>query len=351
MKAISNMSRLQVTSDFLLQLLKVYEAKGKEFYYDDVFERDYDVFTRKVIEDNVYYIGKVLKLDLTDTRLRLLSRKKMIPKNKTEAFLLNIKLALTQIQKHPKEFELLVNEYDNLARILSKDFEPIKFNQHDVMVDVLGQKKKVTKKDELENLIKQFNQQQKTKLYELTQLITNFYVDYLNMNLFTAHNDVVGYIVLYAFLLRDFNVFKYVPFFEYFYKAFNQYDVAIKQANYYWATGYPQTDALSKTIIEILSASYEKIDSMEREYSFESKINKSNNIEATIMKGPTLFSKEDIRIAHPTIALITIDRTLKRLKEEGKIIPLGKGRSTKWQKIEESKRKGSQQLDIFQFVD
>ena len=80
MKAISNMSRLQVTSDFLLQLLKVYEAKGKEFYYDDVFERDYDVFTRKVIEDNVYYFGKVLKLDLTDTRLRLLSRKKMIQK-------------------------------------------------------------------------------------------------------------------------------------------------------------------------------------------------------------------------------------------------------------------------------
>lgn len=351
MKALSNMSRLQVTSDFLLLLLKVYEAKGKEFYYDDVFTRDYDVFTRKVIEDNVYYVGKILKLDLTDARLKLLARKKMIAKNKTETFLLNIKLALSQIQKHPKEFELYVNEFDNLARILQKDYETIRFNQSEVVIDILNQKKKITKKDELEKLIQTYIQQNKTKLYELTQLITNFYVDYLNMNIFTSNSDVIGYIVLYAFLLRDFNVFKYVPFFEYFYQSFDKYDVAIKQANYYWATGYPQTDALSKTIVEILSQSYEKIDSMEREYSFESKINKSNNIEATIMRGPTIFSKDDIRTAHPTIALITIDRTLKRLKEEGKIVPLGKGRSSKWQKIEESKRKGSQQLDIFHFVD
>lgn len=353
MKALSNMSRLQVSSEYLLLLLKVYESKGKEFYYDDLFERDQDVFMKKTIEDNVYYLGKIMDLPLTDARLKLLSKKKMIPKNKSEVLLINIKTALTALQKRPKDFEVLPNEFDELARVLSKDFEPIKFGTYEGKQDntLLSEKKKESMRIKLEAITNEYLKQSKTKQYELIQMITNFYVDFINGDIFTSQNDVISYIALYGFLIKEFAVFKYVSFFEYFYKQFESFKLGLNQANYYYTTGYPNTDYLSRLFVEILNQAYEKVNGFSKEYSFEKKLNKGDSIEATIKTGKEIFSKEDIRIQHPTISLITIDRTLKRLKDEGLIQPLGKGRSSKWQRIEDNRRKGGKQLDIFQFTD
>lgn len=353
MIALSNMSRLQVSTETLLLFIRVYESKGKEFFYDELFNKDKDVFLKKTIESNVFYIGKLLNMPLTDARLKLIAKKKLVAKNKAETLMINIKHALSSIQKFPKDFELFPNEFDNLARMLSKDNEPIKFRVTDGKPDgtLFSSKKTISLKEHLELLIKEYNTQQKTKQYELLQLITNFYIDYVNASIFSSHNELIAYIILYAFLLRDFNVFKYVSFFEYFYKQQEQYKLALNQANYYYNTGYPNTDLLSKFIMDILNNAYDHVNDFAREYSFEKKLNKSDNIEATIRNGKEIFSKDDIRLAHPTVSLITIDRTLKRLKDEGLIQPLGKGRSSKWQRIDESKRQNGRQLDIFQFTD
>lgn len=353
MIALSNMNRLQVSTDTLLLLLKVYEAKGKEFYYDELFSKDKDVFTKKAVEKNVIYFAKLLNMQLTDARLKLISQKKMVAKNKTESFLMNIKDALASIQRHPKEFELLPNEFDNLARMLSKDYEPIKFMSTEKLKDgtLFSAKKTNGKRDDLEKIIEVYNQQTKTKQYELTQLFSNFYIDFMQAKLFTSENEVIAYIGLYAMLLRDFSVFKYVSFYELFFKRIEQYTLAYNQANYYYVTGYPNTDLLSKFVLDILDEAYESVNTYAREYTFEMKMNKSDNIEATIRNGKEIFSKEDLRRLHPTVSLITIDRTLKRLKDEGLIQLLGKGRSSKWQRIDEDKRRGGRQLDIFQFTD
>ncbi len=352
MTALSNMSRLQVSTETLLQLLKVYEAKGKEFYYDELFDRDKDVFLKKIIEKNVYFFGKILKLPLTDARLKMLSKKKMIAKNKVEVLLINIKQALTTTQKHPKEFELYTNEFDDLRKVLSKDYDAIKFSPYEQKDDgtIFTSKKIKDKREVLESIIQEFMKQSKTKQYELTQLITNFYIDFMNSNLFTAHVDVISYIGLYAFLLKEFNVFKYVSFFELFYEHFEQYTLALNQANYYYNTGYPNTDMLSKLLIDILVIAYEEVNKFSKEYSFEKTLNKSDSIEASIKLGKEIFSKDELRQLHPTVSSITIDRTLKRLKDEGLIQPLGKGRSSKWQRLDPDKRRGGRQLDIFQFT-
>ncbi|WP_162150702.1 hypothetical protein [Acholeplasma equifetale] len=353
MKALSNMSRLQVSSDYLLLLIKVYEAKGKEFYYDDLFQRDKDIFKNKVIETNAFYLGKILKFDFTEPRLKHLSRKKLVPKNKQEALFLNIKKALHNIQNYPKEFEVLANEFDDLAKLLGKDVESAKFKTIDQKKDgtLFSNGNKINGRNELEELVKLYLKQEKTKQYELIQLIANFYVDYIHLEPFTLYNDIISYIILYAFLVKDFAVFKYVSFFESFYNVFDSYIQALNQANYYYSTGYPNVDLLQRLIVDILWSSYEKMNDFVRSYSFEKKLNKGDSIESTIRNGKEIFTKEDIRLAHPTVAKITIDRTLKRLKDEGLIQPLGKGRSSKWQRIDERKRRGGQQLDIFYFTE
>lgn len=53
-------------------LFKVYEVKGKEFYYDEFFSKDKDVFIKKVIEKNVFYFVKMLDMLFIDVRFKLM---------------------------------------------------------------------------------------------------------------------------------------------------------------------------------------------------------------------------------------------------------------------------------------
>ena len=272
----------------------------------------------------------------------------MTPRTKDEFLLSNIKSSLNQLHKRPEDFELLVNEVGNLIKLLSKNADAIQFNTYDLEEEGMLKSKKHSKKDDLEKLMNLFEKNLKTRKYELTQLISNFYIDFLNLNILSKHNDLVGLILLYALLAKDFSVFKYVSFFKYFLKEKDGWKSGVITANYYWSSGYAQTDMVSRILLNILISSYEEVDDMAHEYVFERELNKSNNIENSILKLDEIFSKEDLRKRHPNVSDATIDRTLKRLKDEDKIRPLGKGRSSKWQRIVSGNKKfGVEQLSLF----
>lgn len=348
MKALMNMDRIQINNEMMMLLLSLYESKGKTFYYDDLFNRDLHAFEKKTMESNLIAIAKYLDLSMTDSRIKLFAKKPMTPRTKDEFLLSNIKSSLNQLHKRPEDFELLVNEVGNLIKLLSKNADPIQFNTYDLEEEGMLKSKKHSKKDDLEKLMNLFEKNLKTRKYELTQLISNFYIDFLNLNILSKHNDLVGLILLYALLAKDFSVFKYVSFFKYFLKEKDGWKSGVITANYYWSSGYAQTDMVSRILLNILISSYEEVDDMAHEYVFERELNKSNNIENSILKLDEIFSKEDLRKRHPNVSDATIDRTLKRLKDEDKIRPLGKGRSSKWQRIVSGNKKfGVEQLSLF----
>ncbi len=348
MKALSNMDRIQMHQDVMMLMLSLYESKGKSFYYDDLFQRDSHAFEKKTMEHNLIALAHLLNLDMTDARIRLFAKKPMSPRTKDEYFLANLKQALNQLHKHPENFELLINEVGNLIKQLSKNTEAIQFVTYDKEEEGMLKVKKASKKDDLEKLMMLFDKQLKTGKYELTQLITNFYVDFINMNITTSQQELVGIIILYALIAKDFSVFKYVSFFKYFKKEYEGWKSGVITASYYWSSGFAQTDMLARILLQILISAYEEVDRMAHEYVFEKELNKSNNIENSILKLDEIFSKEDLRKRHPNVSDATIDRTLKRLKDEDKIRPLGKGRSSKWQRIVSGNRKfGVEQLSLF----
>ncbi|PKK98432.1 MAG: hypothetical protein CVV57_06900 [Tenericutes bacterium HGW-Tenericutes-2] len=348
MKALMNMDRIQINNEMMMLLLSLYESKGKTFYYDDLFNRDLHAFEKKTMESNLIAIAKYLDLSMTDSRIKLFAKKPMTPRTKDEFLLSNIKSSLNQLHKRPEDFELLVNEVGNLIKLLSKNADPIQFNTYDLEEEGMLKSKKHSKKDDLEKLMNLFEKNLKTRKYELTQLISNFYIDFLNLNILSKHNDLVGLILLYALLAKDFSVFKYVSFFKFFLKEKDGWKSGVITANYYWSSGYAQTDMVSRILLNILISSYEEVDDMAHEYVFERELNKSNNIENSILKLDEIFSKEDLRKRHPNVSDATIDRTLKRLKDEDKIRPLGKGRSSKWQRIVSGNKKfGVEQLSLF----
>jgi hypothetical protein len=348
MKALANMERIQISNEVMIMLLSLYESKGKAFYYDDLFNRDLASFEKKTMENNLIALAHYLDLKMTDQRIRLFAKKPMAARTKDEFLLQNLKQALNQIHKRPESFELLVNEVGNLIKLLSKSVDPITFNSYEKQEEGMLKLKKVSTKDDLEKLMTLYEKNIKSGKFELTQLIANFYVDFLNMKIVSKYEDLVALIILYALVARDFSVVKYVSFFKYFLKDKEGWKSGLITANYYWSSGYAQTDMISRMLINILAKSYEEVDRMAHEYVFERELNKSNNIENSILKIEEIFTKEDIRKRHPNVSDATIDRTLKRLKDENKIRPLGKGRSSKWQRIVSGTNKyGMEQLTLF----
>ena len=348
MKALENIDRIQLTKEVILLLVSLYESKGKTFYYNELFSRDLQSFERKTKELNMINIAKIFKLNLTSSRIKLLARKDIVAKTKDEHLFNNIKLALDRLHNNPENFELLVNEIESLLKVLSKNSDSINFNTYEHKGDALIKSRRRNKREDLEQLIELFDSELRSKKFELTQLITNFYVDFINMEIVNPNNDLVALIILYALLIKNFNVFHYVSFFKYFNDSFSKWEQALVQAAYYWSSGFSQTEMLSRVLLEMLIQIYEEIDDIAHEYKFEKDLNKSDSIENSILKMTEVFSKEDIRKRHPNVSDATINRTLKRLKEENIIIPLGKGRSSKWQRIVKGHEiKNIKQLSIF----
>src|SRR5690554_2126174 len=156
MKALANIERIHISNEVMLLLLSLYESKGKSFYYDDLFNRDQQAFEKKTMEMNLISIATYLKLNMTDARIKLFAKKKMVPRTKDEHCLANIKSALSQLQSNPENFELLVNEVNNLAKLIAKDFDNINFNTYDKQEDGMLKTKKMSKREDLEKLLSLF---------------------------------------------------------------------------------------------------------------------------------------------------------------------------------------------------
>ena len=349
MKALSNIERVQFNNETLLQLLPLYECKGKEFYYKDLFQRDSLAFEKKTIEADVYSIAKILDLDISESRLRQWGKKVLAPKNKDEELLRNIKNALIKLQENIDNFTLLPNEVHDLGKAISKGLQTISYQTYNIAGTGTLSKSR-SRRDDLDELIKMFEKLKNGKKIELLQLISNFYIDFLNMKIFNVNNEQIGLILLYTLVAINFRVFRYVSFFNYYLEKKDAIKHAEIQSQYYWKEGYAQTETLFRVILDILNSSYAEVEKLAHEYDFERTLNKSNSIENTIGKLPNIFSKDDIRKFHPTVSDTTIDRTLKRLRDEKRIVPLGKGRTSRWQRVNENDQdimKGMKQLSLF----
>lgn len=347
MKALENISRIQFKNETLMLLLNLYESKGKTFYYDELFKKDFDAFVNITIEEDITYISKILNLNLTEARIRLCAKRDFVPKNKSEQLLLNLKNIIIRIQESYKNFELISNEAFELSKMISKDFEPIKWNKKLKEGDILYKNKSyVSKREDLDSLIELLNKTKKEKTYELTHVLTNFYVDFINMEIFDNYNELIALIFLYTMIFKSFSIFSYVSFFKYFHEVQQRWEIGVSQANYNWDSSYPQTDILSELLFNIMNKAYNEVNQKANEYEFEKDLNKSDSIENTVLKFQKLFTKEEIRENHPTVSDSTINRTLARLRDENKIIAIGTGRSAKWQVIAKNNN-SFKQLSIF----
>ena len=199
-----------------------------------------------------------------------------------------------------------------------------------------------TKREALGKLVDSYHYAKKNTQFEHSLVAVDFYIDFIHLAPFKKHNDVLGLLALYILLVSyDYKAFHLISFFEKLYKRRNQFEKVKEEASRNWSEGLADTTALHRFMLDLSIEAYKEAHEMVRNYAFDKQHNKSDYIENTINKLEEVFSKDEIRTAHPTVSDSTINRTLKRLRDEKKIRPLGKGRGAKWMKLYKTNKKPS----------
>lgn len=353
---LKNIKPLGVKEESIMDLLQLYQFKGKDYYYDNLFKNDSEAIIRKNIKSELLAVAEYLKLDITEPRKKLLFKKNCQPKNSDEKFYINLKNTLVKFIGNYKTFEFESNEILMLVKRLYGDSENIRYRTYKQVVDSMSlveNTKLVSLRDEIQAMLVEFKMKLDSKKYENTNLIANFYIDYINQEFFTNHNDFLAIMIMYVLLFASgFTVFKYTSFFELLIKYKSELKNATLKANMNYEDGYSDTRMLDELIIKILLEAYDNVEEYVNAYSFDTNNSKEDNIVAIIYKLPQEFTKDDIRNRDPLSSDSTINRALQRLSKEKKIRSLGYGRSAKWLRIEkEQSYNDLRQISLFELTD
>lgn len=327
-------------NDIVRLYLDIYPFIGRNADMLSTVERDLDVLIATTIQRDAGALKTLFDLNVSESRMRAMLIKDVRPKTKDERLLKNIRRAFEKVHQETDTFALYVAEVHDLLKFLYADVEaPSKLQfakaekQKRKRTDLLASAH-TTKREALEALIHQYKRIQNKALFEPSYVIVNFYIDFINMKPFTAHNDMIGLFLLYILLLTNgYQSLHLSSFFELIEKQAATFEKHTKDASYNWSEGLADVMPMHRFLSKLLLESYRNLHELLRNYTYDKQTNKSDYIENTINKLDEVFTKEDIRRRHPTISESTINRTLKRLRDEKKIRPLGKGRSASWMKL------------------
>ncbi len=349
MNCIKTIKRNPVPSDVFLKTTKLYYQMGRNNYYEKLFETNYEYISKSVADQDAYAFFKVFfpEYKIIESRLRTLLLDSTVPKNQSEQLYKNLIYIFRHIRdKSVEPFMLSVVETNDLVKLLFQGVntkEKVQYRRYKTNTHSLLSKESGSMREKLEALITEFNSIKKENIFEPLILHTNLIVDFINMIIYNGNkNDVIGVLLLYIIMIQEgFIVCNYVSFFSKVHLYKDELTEALAKSKFQWEEGLAEVMPLVRFFIKMYIELYNNLSEKARDFEYESKleISKTDYVENTVMKLGEIFAKDEIRERHPLISDSTINRTLKRLQEEEKIRPLGKGRSAKWVKLVKSTKK------------
>ncbi|MGD9604554.1 MAG: hypothetical protein AB7V00_00180 [Bacilli bacterium] len=335
MSSILNINRFIIPNDVIVTITKLYRWVGQNQNFLDIVKSDIDRIVEQTVERDSYFLAKILELDISDARTRLIITKNSAPRSKEETTLFNIKEMLSLFQQKFPTLNYQSNDVLNLVNGIYPHYPTIKFDYSSNDKKALLQSQAVrSKRVILDEVIGGMDLLLEKEAFEKITLFLHYFVDFYNISPFVSHNETAALLLLYLLVLKaDLHCFRYISFFELLLENYDEYKTELSNASFNWKEGFSQTLGFVRFMHSLFLKGYEKTYSIIKEYKFDVNINKGNNIENTISKLADIFTKEDIRLLHPYVSESTINRALIKLRDEGLIKPTGKGRSAKWMRI------------------
>ena len=352
MSWIGQLDIFRLPSDVIIQLTDVYQYKGRQQYHDDVIGPDIKLYIEQTMIQDVEEFAKLLELQVTPTRLATLARKDMSARNNAEKTLLKFKQVLNNIMYKNSTFAFSTNEIQAIHAVVFEHIANTKFARTESKSKLISQRV-VNKRLELDEVLDQIEPIYRSNRYERLILVLLLFVDFYNIKAFQEMNEYTALLLLHLLLLKaGFDNFKYVSFYGYVNDHLDEYKKAIIAASFSYEEGLSQPLPIIRFFLKALVETSKEVAQLVKNHEYDQQLNKSYSLENTIFKLPQVFQKEDLRRIHPGVSDSTINRTLVRLREEGVVRPLGKGRSAKWMRIQnKDKFDVEQQITLDMLID
>lgn len=326
------LNHYSIPSDVLMDMLDTYRLLGmNNEYINKIGERAPLMFS-EVIEKDTFYVCRMLKVDVSDNRLRLLITKNSTPKNKQEEVVVGIKKVLLSIQDKASK-GLTFNGSDIL------DYLNLIFGKRSTAFS----KMMITHKDERpmtvrlyhENVLDKYHSYCSLKKFEPIFLSVVCYMEISNLKPYNNFAETGKLLALYyMMLLSDVKVFRFISFMEIYTEFKEEFEKSVEKGSINYLDNYLQTTDSVRIIFKMIKSAYIQLQKQIIEFYYTDRAFKSDVIETTIKeKMPEYFTKDDVRRLHPDASDSTINRILFKLRDQGFIMPLGTGRSARWMRL------------------
>ncbi len=343
---LSRLDSYAMPNDVIKHYLTIYRYIGRHDEFLSTLDIDYHTFVAQTIREDAFFIAGLLRLKIKEDRLKNIILKGAKPNSHDEKILTQIKAAMIRMHEDIHDFELIANEIVSLLQFIYGDFTPAndiafdRMKKPDNKVHSLLDSKTVSKRSELETLVIKYQEGITKHGFEKGFVAAAFYLDFVSLHPFVKHNETISLLVLYLLMLNsEYRCFHVVSFFEKLSRLFSTFNEVVEDSLRNHKEGMSSPIALHRFLLSLTAESYKEMHTAIKNYTFDHQFNKTDYLENSVSRLPEVFTKEDLRRLHPTVSDSTINRTLQRLKDEGKIGPLGKGRSAKWIKHHQAPKK------------
>lgn len=334
---MSNLSALEnynINSSELKKLLSIYTLIGEDAFFKFNYKSKLDLFTTKAIVKDSKQIVKLLNLNVSTDRVRLLLEKDSSPKTTSERSVKGIYKVLNNIftKSSLSDDDSLINSSDILDYLKLITLDNVKFNTNDFLV--YGDNKKSVRY-KFNEVLDEYQDLYITKKYENLMMVSCVLMELYNMNPYTNYNKL-AFILTFEYLLLRCNIycFKYTGFLDLYLKYESSFIDAISKGSINFSNGVLFIGPFFNLLLDFILEGFSNLSNVKGAEEILPNALKSDLIEQAIIYDlPSLFTKLDVKKMFPDVSDTTIMRVLTKLKNDGYIIPLGTGRSAMWQRI------------------
>lgn len=334
---MSNLSALEnynISSNELKKLLKIYTLIGEKKYFESFYKNNNEVLFNKAIIKDAKQIVSILKLDVSNERIRLLLEKDSNPKTVNERKVIGVLKVLKNIyyKSGLSNDDSAINSSDILDYLKVITLEDVKFITDDFKV--YGKTNKSVRY-KFNEVLDEYQDLYMTQRFENLLMSCAVLMELYNINPYTKHNKL-AFILAFEYLLLRCNIycFKYTGFIELYLKYENLFIDAINKGSINFSNGTLFVGPFFDLLLDFILEAFDNLSSLKSAKEKAPHALKSDLIEKAIIEDlPAIFSKEDIKKIFPDASDSTIMRSLIKLRDLGYIMPLGTGRSARWQRI------------------
>lgn len=330
----------------IVRLLSVInEYKGKQDLYKQQSPQILETLNEVSVIQSAESSNRIEGIYTSDKRLKEILHNKVTPKNRSEGEIAGYRDVLDTIHSSWEGIPISSNVILQLHRDLYK-FSPGKGgvfkSQDNIIEEVLPDGRRFIRFSPVEafytpkyveNLCRYYNEEIKKEEIEPLILIGAFILDFLCIHPFNDGNGRMARLLTLLLLYKSgFEVGKFISLEKIIEDSKESYYETLNKSSMLWHEGKHDLFIWVEYLFGTLLAAYREFENRVGIVS-NKRGNKSERVEKSIEKFLGNFTKEDIRNLCPEVGESTINRVLEKLREEGKIQSIGKGRNAKWKRL------------------